>query len=108
MSEARRREASVRMATDPAFAERLRTDPQGAAGEFGLDDDDLAVLGALGEDAGGDDAVKLGQRLSKSSLFFGGAAHALEHPTGEHTAQSEFGVLRCDGRAALVKCNGET
>jgi hypothetical protein len=107
MSEARRREAIVRMATDPAFAERLRTDPRGAAAEFGLDDDDLAVLGALGEDAGGDSAVKLSQRLSKSSLFFGGAAHALEHQTGEHGTQSEFGVLKCDGRAALIKCNGE-
>ena len=108
MSEARRREAIVRMATDPAFAERLRTDPQGAAGEFGLDDDDLAVLGALSEDEGGDGAVKLGQRLSKSSLFFGGAAHALEHPTGEHGTQSEFGLVKCDGRAGLLKCDGET
>ncbi|MGN6605679.1 MAG: hypothetical protein ACTHMS_01525 [Jatrophihabitans sp.] len=98
MTDTARRDALERMATDPAFAARVRTDPDAVARELGLSADDIAALAALGQspDAGG--AALLGERLSKSALAFGGTMSALfgHHApdagftAGLHPAQPEF------------------
>ena len=121
MTEARRRDAIVRMATDAQFAERVHTDPQSVAREYGLDADDLAVLESLREDSGGGAANVLDPRLSKSSLFFGG--HHLDAAPAPHEAvasthsMDDATSLKCDGLIAesgphsggepgLLLCNG--
>ena len=111
MNEGRRREVIVLMATDPTFAERVRAHPDAIAAEYGLDAADLAVLESLRNDSSEEGAVKLNPRLSKSSLFFGGAGHAMGHAeahSSHHEGASEFSLLKCDGRAGLLKCNGYT
>ena len=97
MTSARRREAIVKMATDAGFAERVRTEPDSVAQEYGLDPSDMAVLEALREDAGGEAAV-LDPRLSKSALFFGsGGAHAVSH--------SHVAGFVCNGHVSGFVCN---
>lgn len=77
MSEAARRDALVRMATDPEFAERVRTQPDVVAGECGLSAADLAALAALGEGSAAAGPDALGERLSKSAIFSGGVISSL-------------------------------
>jgi hypothetical protein len=69
-------ELTVRMASEPAFAEQVRLDSQNALAGYDLDQPERAQLAALaGDDAVG--AVRLGARQSKSSLFFSmGMTHA--------------------------------
>jgi hypothetical protein len=78
MSEAVLRETVVRMATEESFAEAVRRDPAGALAGLDLTAAECDQLAGLSADAGAG-AAGLGERLSKSSLFFassGGAAHA--------------------------------
>jgi hypothetical protein len=66
------RDLVVRMATDPEFAERVRSDPGGVAAEHGLTVEQVAALAQLGDGSGLGGPSMLDARLSKSSLFFGG------------------------------------
>ncbi len=116
MTEANRRDAIVRMATDPQFAERVHTDPASVAAEYGLTPGDLTMLTALRDGADQPGAAVLDDRLSKSSLFFGGAAGLVAHNAAHAGLQcnghaglqcnGHAGVLLCNGHAGVLKCNG--
>ncbi len=94
MTEARRRQAIVNMAVDPAFADRVRTDPSGVAREFGLDAEDMAVLESLRDDSDPQRSTVLDPRLSKSSLFFGGGAGGHQPPPAP--AHAGAGLFVCN------------
>jgi hypothetical protein len=79
MSDEVLRDLVVRMATDPQFAERVRSAPGGVAAEHGLTADQVEALGQLGDGAGAGGPSMLDARLSKSSLFFGGGLHVDAH-----------------------------
>ncbi|MFE2581780.1 hypothetical protein ACFXGE_17240, partial [Streptomyces sp. NPDC059378] len=74
------RDAMTRLAVDPAFRAELDGDTEEVARRLGLTPAQVDELRALRVESGttGGPAA-LDPRLSKSSLFFGSAAHALAH-----------------------------
>jgi hypothetical protein len=84
MTDAIQRDAIVRMASDPAFAARVRTEPDAVAGEMGMSREQVEALAQLVDDNDPAGAELLGERLSKSALFGGGVLSTL---LGEHAVQ---------------------
>ena len=79
MSESTLQELIVRMATDSAFADSVRTNA-GALSRFDLSDGERAQLTALAPDSGAS-AIGLAARQSKSGMLFMGVGH-LDGTTG--------------------------
>lgn len=74
------RHAMTRLAVDPDFAAQLDGDVDEVSRRLGLTPEQVAELRRLRvESATGVGPATLDARLSKSSLFFGNAAHALAH-----------------------------
>ncbi|MGW0417144.1 hypothetical protein ACWDZX_38850, partial [Streptomyces collinus] len=74
------RAALTRLAVDPGFRAELDGDTGEAARRLGLTPDQVTALRSLRVESGADGGpAALDPRLSKSSLFFGSAAHALSH-----------------------------
>ncbi|MFE2102518.1 hypothetical protein ACFW9W_36930, partial [Streptomyces sp. NPDC059468] len=74
------RAALTRLAVDPAFRAELDGDTDEVARRLGLSPAQVGELRSLRVESGTDGGpAALDPRLSKSSLFFGGAAHALAH-----------------------------
>ena len=94
MTENRLSDVLARIALDPAFAEHARVDPQAVADEYGLDAKAVATLESLSVTAAADGPTPLAERLSRSSLFFGGSLAA----AGDvHDADAGSGEILCDG-----------
>ncbi|MEJ2890352.1 hypothetical protein [Actinomycetospora aeridis] len=62
----------ARMASDPAFAARVKEDPDAVAAEYGLDPGALAPLVGARVDTRSRTHQRLEERLSRSALVFGG------------------------------------
>jgi hypothetical protein len=90
MSDVVLQELVVRMATDAAFADRVRSAPAQTLGAFDLTPEEVAQLSSLGADAGAT-SEGLAARQSKSSLFFMGAHH-VEHGAIGHTGFHDPGA----------------
>jgi Predicted membrane protein len=74
------RDAMTRLAVDPAFRAELDGDTEEVARRLGLTPAQVGELRALRVESGAAGGpASLDPRLSKSSLFFGSAAHALAH-----------------------------
>ncbi|MCZ0985898.1 hypothetical protein O1M54_10120 [Streptomyces diastatochromogenes] len=74
------RAALTRLAVDPTFRAELDGDTDAVARRLGLSPAQVAELRSLRVESGTDGGpAALDPRLSKSSLFFGSAAHALAH-----------------------------
>ncbi|WP_329427491.1 hypothetical protein [Streptomyces sp. NBC_01268] len=72
------RHAMTRLAVDPDFAAQLDGDPEEVSLRLGVTSEQVAELPRLRVESGtADGPAALDARLSKSSLFFGNAAHAL-------------------------------
>ncbi|MEA2645672.1 MAG: hypothetical protein QOE92_755, partial [Chloroflexota bacterium] len=80
MSDAVFQDLIVRMAADHTFAERVRNSPTEALAGLDLTSDEVAQLATLSADSEAQVEV-LGERQSKSSLFFAGGM-----PHDSHTA----------------------
>ncbi|MFF7971556.1 hypothetical protein [Streptomyces sp. NPDC007905] len=89
------RAALTRLAVDPDFRTELDGDTEEVARRLGLTPAQVAGLRSLRIESGthGGSAA-LDPRLSKSSLFFGSAAHALAHHdiTADHTDHADHAV----------------
>jgi hypothetical protein len=76
MTDNRLPDVLAKMAVDAAFAEQVRKNPAAVAAEYGLDAQAVGMLESVSvTDAAGGPAP-LAERLSRSSLFFGGALHS--------------------------------
>jgi hypothetical protein len=132
MSEHGLRTAIARMATEPQFARRVREEPASVRAELDLTDREWQTVASLQDSADSTGPEQLGERLSKSALFFGGAMHstvAHQHPAGffcdEHASHKSGFVcnahpvdgfqcnfhpaegFQCDGhQIAGLQCNG--
>lgn len=74
------RDAMTRLAVDPAFRAELDGDTEEVARRLGLTPAQVGELRALRVESGiAGGPAALDPRLSKSSLFFGSAAHVLAH-----------------------------
>jgi hypothetical protein len=88
MTDAMQRDAIVRMASDPAFAERVRNEPAAVARELGITEQQVAELAQLVDDGGNTSAELLGERLSKSAILGGNLLGSL---LGEHASNAPPG-----------------
>jgi hypothetical protein len=91
------RDLVSRLATDPAFAEQVRSDPQGTAASYGLTREQVDQLNGLVAAEPGAGPSMLDARLSKSSLFFGGGfdldAHSLAGGVSAVPGPSDHGLI---------------
>ena len=90
MSDAVLQDLIIRMAADPTFAERVRNSPTEALAGLELTADEVGRLAALSADTEGN-VEALGERQSKSSLFFAGGMPHDSHPTGDPTGGGAAG-----------------
>src|SRR5258708_17181778 len=102
MAAAAFRTVVARMAADPEFAARVRSDAGPALAEFDLTDDERSLLARLESDTA-PPAANLGQRISKSSLFFGGSGAGTAAPAGtQHAAAEEAVQVTSEGGEPVV------
>ncbi len=97
MSDEILRDLVSRMATDPAFAAQVRSDPQATAKSYGLTREQVDQLNGLVAAEAGTGPSMLDARLSKSSLFFGGGfdldAHSLTGGVSAAPGPSDHGLI---------------
>ena len=110
MSDEVLRDLVSRMATDPAFAAQVRSDPQGTAASYGLTREQVDQLNGLVAAEAGAGPSMLDARLSKSSLFFGGGldldAHSLAGGASAVPAPSDHGVMLDIGHSGSAQLAG--
>src|SRR4051812_41743957 len=88
----------AKIAIDPAFAEHARKNPKAVADEYGLDAKAVSMLESLTVSDAADGPAPLAERLSRSSLFFGGSLAA----AGDvHTADAGDAAIPAGGRSLL-------
>jgi hypothetical protein len=93
------REVITRMAVDPEFADRVRSNPDDIAAEFNLTAEETEQVLALTDAPADDGPEALDPRLSKSGIGAGGVAGLLaafgkpkddDRPTEGETRQSRW------------------
>lgn len=84
------REVITRMAVDPEFTDRVRSNPDDIAAEYSLTAEEIAQVLALTDAPAGDGPETLDTRLSKSGIGSGGVAGLL----------AAFGKPKDDSRPA--------